>query len=59
MAEVRLRADLEESKAEITRSKQRMSPDVPTVSEDHSLISVVPKWSGPRHQCLWKNLCPA
>jgi len=45
MAEIRLRAELEESNAEKARSKQRMSPDVPTVRKDLSLISVVHKWS--------------
>jgi len=46
MAEIRVRAELEESKAEIARFKQRMSPDAPTIRKDLSLISLVPKWSG-------------
>ena len=49
MAEAKLRADLEAASAEITRLKQRVSPDVPAapaVHKDLSLISLVPKWSG-------------
>ena len=46
MAEVRLRAELEESNAELARLRQRMSLDVPTVHKDSSLISLIPKWSG-------------
>ena len=46
MAEAKLRSDLEEAKTEIARLKQRISPDVPAVHKDLSLISLVPKWSG-------------
>ena len=46
MAEVRLRVEPENFKAEIARLKQRMSPDVPTVRKDFSLIFFVPKCSG-------------
>ena len=61
MAEVRLRAELEKFKAEIDRLKQRKSLDIPTVRKDISLISLVLYLSGlgPRHQCRWKNFCPA
>ena len=45
MAEVRLRAELEESKAELGMLRQRMPLDVPTVHEEISLISLIPKWS--------------
>jgi len=40
MAEVRLRAELEQLKTEIDRLKQRMSLDVPTVHKDISPISL-------------------
>jgi len=46
MAEARLRAELEESKAEIQRLKERLSGGPPTVHKDLSLVSLVPKWSG-------------
>jgi hypothetical protein len=46
MAEVRLRAELEESKAEIQRPKERLSGGPPTVHKDLSSVSLVPKWSG-------------
>jgi hypothetical protein len=46
MAEVRLRAELVESKDEIQRPKERLSGGLPTIHKDLSLISLVPKWSG-------------
>jgi len=46
MAEARLRAELEESKAENQRLKERLSGGPPTVHKDLSLVSLVPKWSG-------------
>ena len=46
MAEARLRAELEESKAEIQRLKESLSGGPPTVHKDLSLVSLVPKWSG-------------
>ena len=46
MAEARLRAELEESKAVIQRPKERLSGGPPTVHKDLSLVSLVPKWSG-------------
>ena len=46
MAEVRLRTELEESKAEIQRLNARLSTGVPTLHKELSLISMVPKWSG-------------
>ena len=46
MAEARLRAELEESKVEIQRLKERLSGGLPTVHKDLSLVSLVPKWSG-------------
>jgi len=46
MVEARLRAELEESKAEIHRLNARLSTAVPTLHKDLSLISMVPKWPG-------------
>jgi len=46
MTEARLRAELEESKAEIQRLKESMSGGPLTVCKDLSLVSLVPKWSG-------------
>ena len=46
MSEAKLRSDLEAANTEITRLKQRVSPDVPTVHKDLSLISLVPNWYG-------------
>jgi len=46
MAELRLRQELEDSKAEITRLRERLVTTLPTVNKDLSLISIVPKWSG-------------
>jgi len=46
MAEARLRAEFEESKAEIHRLNVRLSTGVPTLHKDLSLISMVPEWSG-------------
>ena len=39
-------AELEESKAEIQRLKERLSGGPSTVHKDLSLVSLVPKWSG-------------
>ena len=41
-----MRAEFEESKAEIQRPKKRLSGGPPTVHKDLSLISLAPKWSG-------------
>jgi len=46
MQDASLQAQLLESKAEITRLRERLSIGTPTVHKDLSLISVVPKWSG-------------
>ena len=46
MQEPSLQAQLLESKAEITRLRERLSIGTPTVHKDLSLISLVPKWSG-------------
>jgi len=46
MAEARLRAELEESKAEIQRLKDRLSGGPPTVHKDLLLVSLVPRCSG-------------
>jgi len=43
MDEARLRAELEDSKAEIKRLNARLSTGVPTIHKDLSLISMVPK----------------
>ena len=46
MAELRLQAELVESKAEIQRLRERMSIGTPTVHREMFFISLVPKWSG-------------
>jgi hypothetical protein len=46
MTDVRLQAELEESKAEIQRLREHMPMGTPTAHKDLSLISLVPKWSG-------------
>jgi hypothetical protein len=46
MTDVRLQAELAESKAEIQRLRERMSLRTPTVHKELSLISLVPKLSG-------------
>jgi len=55
MAEARLRAELEESKAEIHRLNARISTAVPTLHKDLSLISMVPKWSGAESEVLLED----
>jgi len=45
MAE-RLRLELEESKAEIARLRDRLAIGMPPIHKDLSLISLIPKWSG-------------
>ena len=46
MAEARLLEELNQSKMEVARLKERLSVGTPTVYRDLSLISLVPKWSG-------------
>jgi len=46
MAGAKLQAELEQSRAEIVRLRERMSTGLPTVHKDLSLISLIPKWSG-------------
>ena len=46
MQDASLQAQLLESKAEITRLRERLSRGTQTVHKDLSLISLVPKWSG-------------
>ena len=46
MAYAQLQQELEESKSEIQRLRERMSLGTPTVHNDLSLISLIPKWSG-------------
>ena len=46
MAEARLLEELNKSKIEVARLKERLSVGTPTVYRDLSLISLVPKWSG-------------
>jgi len=46
MADAKLQAELEQSKAEIVRLRERTSMGLPTVHKDLSLISLIPKWSG-------------
>jgi len=46
MADAGLQTELEESKAEIQRLRERMSTGTPTVHNDFYLISLVPKLLG-------------
>jgi len=46
MAYAQLQQELENSKLEIQRLRERMSLGTPTIHKDLSLISLVPKWSG-------------
>jgi len=46
MAYAQLQQELEESKSEIQRFRERISLGTPTVRKDLSLISLIPKWSG-------------
>jgi hypothetical protein len=46
MAYTQIQQELEESKLEIQRHRERMSLGPPTVHKDLSLISLIPKWSG-------------
>jgi len=46
MADAKLQAKLEQSKAEIVRLRERMSMGLLTVHKDLSFISLIPKWSG-------------
>ena len=46
MADAKLQAELEQSKAEIVRLRERMSMGLPTVHKDLSLISLIAKCSG-------------
>ena len=45
MAEARLFAELQETKTELQRLKERVFSGTPTVHKDLSLVSLVPKWS--------------
>jgi len=59
MAEARLLAELEGSKAEIHRLNARLSTGVPTLHKEISLISMVPKLSGadsedPLEECFFE-----
>ena len=46
MADAHLQVELEESKQEIRRLRERLSLGTLTVHKDMSLVSLVPKWSG-------------
>jgi len=46
MTDARLQSELEESKQEIRRLRERLSLGTPTVHKDMSLVSLVPKCSG-------------
>ena len=46
MAYAQLLQELEESKSEIQRRRERMSLGAPTVHKDLSLISLIPRWLG-------------
>ena len=45
--EVRLKLELSEAQMEIQRLRDRLNTAPPTAHKDLSLISLVPKWSGP------------
>jgi len=46
MAYAQLQQELEESKSEIQRLRERMSQGAPTVHKELSLISLIPRWPG-------------
>jgi hypothetical protein len=46
MAEARIFAELQETKAELQRLKERVFSGTPTAHKDLSLVALVPKWSG-------------
>ena len=46
MADAHLQVELEESKQEIQRLRERLSLGTPTVHKDLSLVSLDQKWSG-------------
>ena len=46
MAYAQLQQELEESKSEIQRLRERMSLGTLAVRKDLSLISLIPRWSG-------------
>ena len=46
MAEERLKAELEEAKAEVQRLKDSVTVGTPMLHKDLSLITLVPKWTG-------------
>jgi hypothetical protein len=46
MVEKRLKAELEEAKAEVQRLKESMTVGTPMLHKDLSLITLVPKWTG-------------
>ena len=46
MAEVRLFAELQETKAELQRLRERVAAGTQTVHKDLPLVYLVPKWSG-------------
>ena len=46
MFQEKLLSDLQESRAEIQRLRDRLSIGTPTIHKDLSLISLIPKWSG-------------
>jgi len=49
MAEAKLKQELAESKEELDKLKQQMLSGMNTVHKDFSLITLVPKWSGPEN----------
>jgi hypothetical protein len=44
--EVRLQAELAETKMELQRLRESISPGTPTLNKDLSLVTLIPKWSG-------------
>jgi hypothetical protein len=46
MSQEKLLSDLQESRAETQRLRDRLSIGTPTIHKDLSLISLIPKWSG-------------
>jgi len=46
MVYAQLQQEIEDSRSEIQRLRERMSLGAPTVHKDLSLISLIPRWSG-------------
>ena len=44
--DARLEAELAETKMELQRLRESISPGTPTLHKDLSLVTLIPKWSG-------------